>query len=339
MLAEKIEKHPEYGLHVVGFVDRDDRVVAANGDSRLIGSTDDLPELVKAYGAQRVAIAFSTDSHDQTLSVIRSMQDTDVQIDIVPRMFEVLGTNAQLHTIEGVPLVGLPRTHLSGSSRFLKRSFDVAASSLGLVLLAPMFLAVAVAIKLDTRGPVFFRQQRIGYLGKPFLCWKFRTMRVNADPGVHQSHLDQLIKSELPMTKMDFVGDPRLIPLGPLLRASGLDELPQLINVIRGEMSLVGPRPCLPYEYEIHLPWQRQRFDTLPGLTGLWQVSGKNKTTFTEMVRLDIRYARNRSLWLDIRIMARTVFALATQIREVRATKSRSLIKTRLQGDLVRAEN
>ena len=141
------------------------------------------------------------------------------------------------------------------------------------------------------------------------------------------------------MTKMDYYGDPRLIPLGFFLRASGLDELPQLINVLQGEMSLVGPRPCLPYEYDVYLPWQKQRLDTLPGLTGLWQVSGKNKTTFTEMIRLDISYARNRSPWLDVTIMARTVFALVAQVREAWTTKCRPVLKKPLQTELVRAEN
>ena len=146
LLADKIAKHSEYGLRVVGFVDRDDRAFAGNGDDRgveLVGTTHDLPRLVREHAVHRVAIAFSTDSHDQTLGVIRSMQDSDVQIDIVPRMFEVLGTNAQLHTIEGIPLVGLPSTHLSGSSRFLKRLLDVSAATLGLVLLAPIFLVVS----------------------------------------------------------------------------------------------------------------------------------------------------------------------------------------------------
>ncbi len=149
-------------MRVVGFVDRDDRVADPWNGTALIGTTDDLPRLVRERGVHRVAIAFSTDSHDHTLDVIRSMQDSDIQIDIVPRMFEVLGTNAQLHTIEGMPLVGLPSPHLSGSSRLLKRLFDVVGAALGLVFLAPVFVVVAALIKLDSRGPVFFRQVRMG---------------------------------------------------------------------------------------------------------------------------------------------------------------------------------
>ena len=156
-------------------------------------------------------------------------------------------------------------------------------------------------VRIVSKGPVLFRQERVGYLGQRFMCFKFRTMFVNSDTNVHQGHLDQLMDSDAPLIKMDSKGDPRIIPFGKLLRATGLDELPQLLNVLRGEMSLVGPRPCLPYEYNKYQRWQKERFNTLPGLTGLWQVGGKNKTTFTEMICLDIRYARTRTLWLDLK--------------------------------------
>ena len=151
-------------------------------------------------------------------------------------------------------------------------------------------------------------------------------MNVGADAAVHADYLRELMHSEKPMTKMDAKGDARLIPLGALLRSTGLDELPQLINVLRGEMSIVGPRPCIPYECEGYLPWQWERFDTLPGLTGLWQVSGKNKTTFNEMIHYDITYARNKSLWLDVGIIAKTIPALVAQVRDTRASRRTQLI-------------
>ena len=153
------------------------------------------------------------------------------------------------------------------------------------------------------------------------MCFKFRTMFVNADTAMHQGHLQNLINSNVPMMKMDSHGDPRIIPFGLFLRASGLDELPQLINVLRGEMSLVGPRPCLPYEYDKYLPWQKERFGTVPGLTGLWQVSGKNKTTFVEMIQLDIKYAKNKTLWWDLKIILMTIPALVIQMVETRRGK------------------
>jgi len=153
-------------------------------------------------------------------------------------------------------------------------------------------------------------------------------MKAGADNAVHKNYLKQLIHSETPMTKMDSKGDSRLIPLGSFLRSTGLDELPQILNVLRGEMSLVGPRPCIPYECEDYLPWQRERFDTLPGLTGLWQVNGKNKTTFNEMMNLDIAYARSKSLLLDIRIIFKTIPALILQVREIRASRKAQVLTT-----------
>ena len=191
-----------------------------------------------------------------------------------------------------------------------KRMLDIVCIVLALPVLVPVGLLVGMTIKVLSRGPVLFRQERIGYLGKPFQCLKFRTMKVNADTLAHQKHLEHLMTSNVPMVKMDLAGDERVIRLGGLIRATGLDELPQVINVLRGEMSLVGPRPCTRYEYGKHLPWQRHRFDTLPGLTGLWQVSGKNKTTFEEMVDMDIWYARNKSIRLDLMIMLKTIPAI-----------------------------
>ena len=178
---------------------------------------------------------------------------------------------------------------------------------------------VAVVIWVGSPGRVFFPQRRVGYKGREFTLYKFRTMHLNAATDSHRQHLQNLIKSQAPMTKLDAQSDPRLVPLGSLLRASGLDELPQLLNVLLGDMSLVGPRPCIPYEYEMYEPWHRHRLDAVPGLTGLWQVSGKNRTSFEQMVRLDIQYALNKSLWLDIRIILRTLPALWGQYRDLRA--------------------
>jgi len=197
-----------------------------------------------------------------------------------------------------------------------KRCLDVSVVVLATPILLPLMAAVAMVVRIVSEGPILFRQERVGYLGHRFMCFKFRTMFVNADTNVHQGHLDHLMDSDAPLVKMDAKGDPRIISFGRLLRATGLDELPQLINVLRGEMSLVGPRPCLPYEYNKYQRWQKERFNTLPGLTGLWQVGGKNKTTFTEMICLDIRYARTRTLWLDLKILLKTCPAIVVQVLE-----------------------
>jgi len=215
--------------------------------------------------------------------------------------------------------------HLQTATRFggipwWKRALDISCILFITPLIAPLVLMIAAVIKLVSPGPIFFQQERVGYRGRRFMCLKFRTMFLNADSGIHQGHLANLMTSNRPMAKLDGM-DPRVIPFGLWLRALGLDELPQLINVLRGDMSLVGPRPCVSYEYENYLPRHRGRCNTLPGLTGLWQVSGKNNTTFAEMIDLDLFYVKNKSLVMDISILARTIPAVLIQTVEMRRKK------------------
>ncbi len=185
-------------------------------------------------------------------------------------------------------------------------------------------IAIAIIIKCGSRGPVIFRQRRIGYKGQEFTCYKFRTMSVDMAPDIHQNHFQQLINSDSPMTKADIQINSHIIPFGSILRNTGLDELPQLINVLRGEMSIVGPRPCIPYEYEHYEQWQYQRFDAVPGLTGLWQVSGKNRTTFDQMVQLDIEYSKRLGVLLDLTIIFNTLPVIINQCIDMFAAKIRS---------------
>jgi lipopolysaccharide/colanic/teichoic acid biosynthesis glycosyltransferase len=203
-----------------------------------------------------------------------------------------------------------------------KRTLDIFGSFFGLVILAPLFLVIAFLIKIVSPGPVFFKQTRIGYGAREFNFWKFRTMKANADTASHQEYLSELINEDndeeegvdKPMIKQDS-DNPNIIPFGRFLRSSCLDELPQLINVLLGDMSLVGPRPPIPYEVEEYLIWHKGRFDGLPGMTGLWQVSGKNRLTFKEMIRLDIQYERQMSLLTDLKILLMTPFAILNEYR------------------------
>ena len=204
-----------------------------------------------------------------------------------------------------------------------KRALDVAFCLVALPILALTALIVAVLTAATSPGPIFFQQDRVGYRGRKFRLYKFRTMHTRAETAIHRAHFAELVRSNTPMQKMDGRGDSRLIPGGWLLRATGLDELPQILNVLRGEMSIVGPRPCIPYEYEQYNARQRERFASVPGLTGLWQVSGKNRTTFEEMVRLDIEYSRRPSLLSDMRIISMTLPALLVQVSDVQRQKYR----------------
>lgn len=203
-----------------------------------------------------------------------------------------------------------------------KRAMDIFGAITALTLFAPVMGAAALYIKMTSPGPVFFRQERLGYFGRKFTMYKFRTMRTDGDAATHRDHVVSLIAEDngapghsggRPMAKL--ANDARIIRGGHILRKAHIDELPQLFNVLRGEMSLVGPRPPIAYEVQAYAQWHTARLDALPGMTGLWQVSGKNQTTFREMVRFDIRYARDRSLWLDLRILFRTCLVIVNQLR------------------------
>jgi lipopolysaccharide/colanic/teichoic acid biosynthesis glycosyltransferase len=217
-----------------------------------------------------------------------------------------------------------PQSYSSESPPLWKRGLDITCILIGLPLLIPLVVGIGLLIKCVSRGPMIFLQERVGYRGRRFICFKFRTMKVGSDVGLHRSHVAELMRSNVPMVKMDTKDDRRLIPLGSLLRATGLDELPQILNVLGGQMSLVGPRPCLVYEYENYSLSQKQRFNALPGLTGLWQVCGKNKTTFSEMIALDIAYSENKSLRLDLQIMMKTLPVVVSQFREARVRRQQA---------------
>ena len=196
-----------------------------------------------------------------------------------------------------------------------KRAIDVGCVVATLPITVPIAVGVSSYIKLVSKGPVLFKQERIGLDCKPFTCYKFRSMHANADVNNHATHVTDLIKSDKPMSKID-KQDSRLIPGAKLIRAIGLDELPQLLNVLKGDMSIVGPRPCVPYEFEQYESWHKERFNTLPGITGLWQVSGKNKTTFKKMIELDIEYIKQLNLITDLKIIVNTIPVLLSQTME-----------------------
>jgi lipopolysaccharide/colanic/teichoic acid biosynthesis glycosyltransferase len=238
---------------------------------------------------------------------LRELSDLDVQIDVVPRLFELLGPHAVIHSAEGLPLIGVRPVRLSRAAQASKRAFDVALAALGILLLTPLWLAVAAAIKLDSRGPVLFQQARMGARSKPFRIFKFRTMAADAD--ARKADVIELNRHAEPGgdTRMFKIsGDPRATRVGRVLRRYSIDELPQLFNVLLGDMSLVGPRPLILDEDRHVAGWARRRLDVKPGITGLWQVHGGSNIPFGEMVQLDYRYVRTWSLWSDVLLLIRT---------------------------------
>jgi exopolysaccharide biosynthesis polyprenyl glycosylphosphotransferase len=308
LIARKLLNHPEYGINVVGFLDR--RPTRRRADVEhlpLLGTPEDIRDVVACFKIERVVIAFSNEPDATFIRLIRSLDDMNVQVDIVPRMFEVVGTGFDARSIEGLPLIGLRPPRLSRSSLFLKRAIDLTFATVGITLLAPLFGVIAVLIKLDSRGPVLFRQLRMGANGAPFSMYKFRTMTVDAEARrVEVASLNKNAKPDGDTRMFKAVNDPRVTRVGRVLRRFSMDELPQLMNVISGDMSLVGPRPLIIEEDRHVRDWARKRLEIKPGITGPWQVLGRNEIPFGEMVSLDYTYVTRWSLSQDLKLLLRT---------------------------------
>ena len=314
LVGRKLVQHPEFGITLVGFVDAEPMPMRTDLLAfPLLGSGEDVAEIVRAHDVRRVIVAFSNDTHDRQLELIRELRRLDVQIDVVPRLFEAVGPVVGIHTVEGFPFVGLPAVRRSRAALTAKRLIDVLVASAALVVVSPLFGLIAWRIKRDSPGPVFFRQERIGAQMQPFTLLKFRTMVVETDDAPHRDYMQAIMDtSEAPgaggLYKLE--RPDATTAVGRQLRRLSLDELPQLINVIRGDMSLVGPRPCLLYETEFFDQHHFTRFDVPAGITGLWQVSARARTTFREALDLDVAYAKNWSLLLDLKLLARTPVAV-----------------------------
>jgi exopolysaccharide biosynthesis polyprenyl glycosylphosphotransferase len=309
LIAKKVLQHPEYGINLVGFVDSQPKERREGlAHLALLGSPDRLAAIIRLLDVERVIIAFSNESHERTLDLIRSVKDLDVQIDIVPRFFDLVGPGVGIHSIEGIPLVSLPPLRLSRSSHLLKRATDVALTLVGLTALAPVFALIAVAIKLDSRGPVFFRQTRMGCGDRTFRIFKFRSMVADADQLKDDvAHLNKHLVPGGDPRMFKIEDDPRLTKVGRILRRFSVDELPQLLNVVAGHMSLVGPRPLILDEDKYVDAWARRRLDLRPGITGMWQVLGRDDIGFEEMVKFDYLYVTNWSIGADLRLLLKTI--------------------------------
>jgi len=238
-------------------------------------------------------------------------KSNDVYSDEMDRIVETTDDYAleNIRILEKISNIGRIEPYFALRIPLWKRGIDIIGSFLGLVLLFPLFFSISFLIKILSPGPVFFKQKRVGYLGKPFWCYKFRTMNSNSDENVHTKHVRVLIAGDKPMGKLDDC-DPRIFPFGNILRKTCLDELPQLINILKGEMSIVGPRPEIYNILHMYNQWHKKRFDVKPGLTCLWQINGKNVMSFKEMMRIDIEYIRKRSFWVDTKIILKTVPAI-----------------------------
>jgi exopolysaccharide biosynthesis polyprenyl glycosylphosphotransferase len=314
----ELAARPELGYRVIGTVRSGSELIGYEG-FKIVGQIDDLPRLVRELEIREVIITDHRLSSEHLFdTMMRIGRRQRVEFRFAPSLFDLLPQKTSVEQIGVLPMVRLFREPLSDVDRFIKRASDLAIAVPTVILLSPLLLAVSLIVKLTSKGPVLFRQERVGMDGRIFLCYKFRTMFWGSDDAEHREAYRRNIagdeaanagREETPVYGK-VKDDPRVTPTGRWLRRSSLDELPQLFNVIKGDMSIVGPRPPIPYEVEEYDLRHRKRLDMKPGLTGLWQVSGRSRLPFEEMVRIDLYYIENWSLWLDLKIILLTLPAI-----------------------------
>ena len=312
-IMKDIVERPELGYTLVGYVSDATNsprspewripVKPRNGELRRLGSLKDVNRVIEQQGPHEVIVALPATHHTQILGVMDVCRQYGVEFKLVPDLFEMRFNEVSIDALNGVPLIGVKDVALRGFNFFIKRVLDVVLASLALLLAAIPMAIIALVVKLTSTGPVMFKQPRVGKDRKVFVCYKFRTMYEDAEQ--RKNDLWHLNEADGPMFKIK--NDPRRTPFGRILRKTSLDELPQLFNILKGEMSWVGPRPATIDETEQYQEWHLKRLEVLPGLTGLWQVSGRSDLPFDEMVKLDLYYAENWSLVFDLAIIIKTI--------------------------------
>lgn len=314
----EMRARPELGYRIIGMVENGnfDRSASVSFEGvPVIGDLKSLPEAIRESGANEVIISDPNVPGEALFDVmIQTGRRRGVEFRIAPTLLNCLPSKTEIDQVGSLPMVTLFRSPLSSGARIVKRASDLIIASVALAVLSPLWLLIALLIKLDSRGPAFYKQERVGMDGRIFLFYKFRTMHTGADDARHREFQRKYIAGEPDSNLGDkkrpaykLRADERVTRVGRLLRKTSLDELPQLFNVLRGDMSIVGPRPPIPYEVESYELWHRKRLDMKPGITGLWQVSGRNRLPFDEMVRMDLYYIENWSLLLDIKIILQTL--------------------------------
>lgn len=316
-IAEMAEK-PRLGYKLVGVVaghSNEDTSSMHGKKVRMLGRFDDLPDLVRRFGIEEVLITSTRINPRKMFEILMECgRDHHIKYRVIPNLFDCLPGKTEIATIGTLPMIKLFEEPLRGPQKALKRSMDILVALALLTITWPLWIALAILIKLESKGPVFLRQERVGMDGKMFLMTKFRSMEDGAGDDAHRQIMKRMINGEDANQGTDeeplygkVKDDPRLTRIGSWMRRYSIDELPQVLNVLMGQMSMVGPRPPIFYEVQQYKDWHRARFHAKPGITGLWQVSGRNRLHFEEMVRLDIFYIENWSPWLDIKIMLKTL--------------------------------
>ncbi len=317
----ELQTRPDLGYRVVGVISKDEsgEIKDEFSDVSVLGTLSKLPAIIRQLAIQEVIITDNTISQEVLFEAMMKVgRKQKVEFRLAPNLFDVLPQKTEVEQIGILPMISLFREPLSDVERIVKRLSDIVIATVAIVFLAPLWIILAILIRLDSKGAILFRQERVGMDGRIFLCFKFRTMFADADEELHRAaykkNIEGLDEANAGNSEAPVFGkvknDPRVTVFGRFLRRASLDELPQLLNVLIGDMSIVGARPPIPYEVEEYAIWHRRRLDMKPGITGLWQVSGRNRVPFDEMVKLDLFYIENWSVWLDFKIILLTLPAV-----------------------------
>jgi exopolysaccharide biosynthesis polyprenyl glycosylphosphotransferase len=306
MIMQHIVANPNLGYNIVGFLHDMNEPPSDFGRFKMLGTLDDLGMVIRSMQIDEVIIALPSHLHQQSIRSVRLCERLGTSFKLVPDLYELSLSRIDMEAIEGIPLIGIKQVSINSMQQIVTRIADMIIAFLILIIGLPIWLCIALAIRLSSSGPIFYKQTRIGLNGRPFKVYKFRSMYKNADARL----ADLMPHNEVQGPLFKIKDDPRITPVGKFLRHISFDEIPQLFNVIKGEMSLVGPRPPLPHEVALYEEWQKGRLAIKPGMTGLWQVRGRSNISFDEGVLMDLYYIENWSLRLYFQILLRTIPAV-----------------------------
>lgn len=311
LLAANLEINSSYGISVVGFVD--DNILVDTilfKSKKVIGKVDEIESLIKKFRIKELIICTENTNYSSLLQIVDKCSKTNVRLKVASPLYGIIKQKITSEKYGDIPIIEIDKSQIKTLNMFLKRIFDVIFATIGLIILLPFMIIISLFILIDSGWPIIFSQVRIGKDGKPFKFYKFRSMYVTKDEDKNRAiRMKEFIKGKgsFNSRQKKVVDESKITKIGKFLRKTSIDELPQLINVLIGDMSLVGPRPCLPYEYEIYDDWHKKRLSTIPGCTGIWQVSGRSEVEFSDMVIMDLYYIQNQSILLDLKIILKTI--------------------------------
>jgi len=310
LLATRLIFENSIGINIIGFVDDNKKIgTPIVGNKTVIGNVAQIPFVIQKYDVDEILIVIDNISYERLLEILDTCKSLDVNVRLASELFDVVVKKVSTEKYADFPVVDVSPRINNTINLFMKRFVDILAAGLGLVFLSPIFLTIAFFIKISSKGPILFYQTRVGKSGRTFQMFKFRSMYLSKDEDEARKKMmiEFMTKHANDESGQKIINEKRVTKIGQIIRKTSLDELPQLFNVVRGEMSLVGPRPCLPYEYENYAEWQKRRLSVIPGCTGVWQVAGRSNVSFKDSVVLDLYYINNMSPWLDLQILFKTI--------------------------------